>query len=129
MTEPIWISRQAAEAIHRGQLREHGGRWGIRDENLLESALARPQQRYAYEPDSDLFDLGAAYAFGITRNHPFIDGNKRTGYMALYSFLGANGYRLNAPEPAAVITMLAVAAGEMDEAALAAWARENNEPR
>ena len=129
MREPIWVSRVAIEAIHQDQLREHGGRWGIRDENLLESALARPQQRFAYEPEADLFDLGAAYAFGIARNHPFIDGNKRTAYMAMYAFLGANGHWLNATEPEAVMTMLGVASGEVDEATLAAWARSHSEPR
>lgn len=126
MADPHWVSREAAEAIHLSQLRAHGGRWGLRDENLLESALARPQQRFAYEPEADLFDLGAAYAFGIARNHPFVDGNKRTAFMALFSFLYANGQHLLASEPDAVMVMLAVAAGERSESDLAAWCREHS---
>ncbi|MEM1056547.1 MAG: type II toxin-antitoxin system death-on-curing family toxin [Bacteroidota bacterium] len=129
MPDPIWIKRETIEAFQLDQVRRHGGRWGVRDENLLESALARPQQRFVYESDADLFDLAAAYAFGIAKNHPFIDGNKRAAFVAMAVFLFTNGQRLNAPEPEAVVTMLAVAAGEMDEAALAAWARTNSEPR
>lgn len=131
MTEPIWVSREAAEAIHQEQLRAHGGRWGIRDENLFESALARPRQRWAYEDDVDLADLAAAYGFGLARNHPlaspsppvFIDGNKRTAFMVLFTFLYVNGVRLTAAEPEAVTVMLGVAAGELGEPELAAWCR------
>ena len=127
--EPLWIERPLAEALHHDQLRTYGGRWGIRDENLLESALARPRQRWSYEPDTDLCDLAAAYAFGIAKNHPFIDGNKRTAFAAMAVFLGLNEQPLRSDEPQAILTMLAVAAGEMEEAELAAWARENSEPR
>ncbi len=129
MNEPLWITRELVEILHRDQLRNHGGRWGIRDENLLESALARPQQRLGYEPNSDLFDLGAAYAFGIAKNHPFIDGNKRTAFVSMAAFLYGNGMHLKAPEAEAVITMLAVASGAKTEADLAVWCRENSEAR
>lgn len=123
MDEPVRISRPLAEAIHHEQLREHGGRFGLRDENLLESALARPRQRWSYE-DADLFDLAAAYAFGIAKNHPFVDGNKRTALVALGVFLRMNGVQLTAPEPEAVEVMLGVAAGELGEAELATWCRQ-----
>ena len=128
MDEPIWISRDAAEAIHHEQLRAHGGRWGIRDETLLESALARPQQKWAYESGAVLTDLAAAYGFGIAKNHPFIDGNKRTAFMTLFSFLYANGVHLQASEPEAVTVMLGVASGELGEAELAAWCRDRGAP-
>ena len=122
--EPTWISRGLAEAIHHEQLRTHGGRFGLRDENLLESALARPRQRWAYEEGLDLCDLAASYAFGIAKNHPFIDGNKRTAFVALGVFLIMNGTRITAPEPEAVEIMLAVASGELGEPELAAWCRD-----
>ncbi|WP_349256308.1 MULTISPECIES: type II toxin-antitoxin system death-on-curing family toxin [Rubrivirga] len=128
MTEPIWISRDLAEAIHQEQLREHGGRFGLRDENLLESALARPRQRWAYEDDVDLADLAAAYGFGIAKNHPFVDGNKRTAFMTLYSFLGSNGVWIETVEPEVVAVMLGVAAGELGEPELAAWCRDRGVP-
>ena len=124
MREPIWITRDGAEAIHHEQLRSHGGRWGIRDENMLESALARPQQKWAYEDDADLSDLAAAYGFGIAKNHPFIDGNKRTAFVAMGVFLLANGVHLRASEPEAVTVMLGVASGELGEPELAAWCRQ-----
>lgn len=123
MREPIWISRDAVEAIHHEQLRAHGGRFGVRDENLLESALARPRQRWAYEA-ADLADLAAAYGFGIAKTPPFIDGNKRTAFMALFSFLLVNGVHLRAEEPEAVTVMLGVASGELGEPELAAWCRQ-----
>ena len=127
--EPRWVGRPLVEALHLDQLRTYGGRYGIRDENLLESALARPRQRWAYEPDADLFDLAAAYAFGLAKNHPFIDGNKRAAFAALVVFLDINDHPLRATEPDAIGSMLAVAAGEMDEHDLAMWARENAKPR
>ena len=127
-TEPVWINRDAIEAIHHAQLAAHGGRWGVRDENMLESALARPRQRWAYEDGADLADLAAAYGFGLAKNHPFIDGNKRTAFMALFSFLLANGLHLRAPEPEAVAVMLGVAAGELGEAELAVWCRQRSVP-
>ena len=128
MGEPFWVTRDIVMGIHHEQLRAHGGRWGIRDENMLESALARPQQKWAYESDADLSDLAAAYGFGIAKNHPFIDGNKRTAFMALFSFLYANGTHLKASEPEAVEVMLGVASGELGEPELAAWCRQRGEP-
>jgi death-on-curing protein len=124
MDEPRWIDRTLAEALHHDQLRTYGGRYGVRDENLLGSALARPQQRWAYEEDADLFDLAAAYAFGIAKNHPFVDGNKRTAFAVMTLFLALNGRPLRAEEPDAIVTMLAVAAGELGEPELAAWCRQ-----
>ena len=127
MREPIWITRDAAEAIHHEQLRAHGGRWGIRDENMLESALARARQKWAYEGDADLSDLAAAYGFGIAKNHPFIDGNKRTAFVAMGVFLLTNGVHIRASEPEAVTVMLGVASGELAEPELAAWCRQRGE--
>ena len=94
----------------------------------MESALSRPRNKWAYE-EADLFDLAAAYGFGLARNHGYLDGNKRVAFVAMDVFLGLNGYRLTAPEAEAVITMLAVAAGDKTEADLAAWCRENSESR
>jgi death-on-curing protein len=106
-------------------LREHGGSPGLRDENLLESALARPRHLFAYESEVDAAGLAAAYGFGIARNHPFVDGNKRTALMAMYVFLGLNGWTLEADEAEAVRTILALAAGDLTEARLAAWLRDH----
>jgi death-on-curing protein len=114
-------------AIHDKVLALHGGVAGLRDEGLLESALARPQQLIAYG-DPDLFDLATAYASGIVRNHPFVDGNKRTGFMTAYTFLGANGQRLVASEPLATAAMRDLAAGKLAEEGFAAWLRDNCEP-
>ncbi len=123
MAEPRWIDRTLAELLHHDQLRSYGGRWGIRDENMLESALARPQQRFAYDAGADLFDVAAAYAFGIAKNHPFVDGNKRTAFAVMTLFLVLNGRPLRAEEPDAILTMLGVASGELGEPELAAWCR------
>lgn len=123
MNAPNWLTRQIVEAVHDRQLRQHGGLAGLRDENALEAALARPQQRLAYEPDTDLARLAAAYAFGIARSHPFSDGNKRTSFIALAVFLETNGFVLDAPQPEVVVTWLDLAAGEMEETALADWVR------
>ena len=120
----VWIPRNVIDALHDRLLAEHGGSSGLRDEGLLDSALARPQNLAAYGAP-DLCDLGAAYAAGIARNHPFVDGNKRTAFMATYVFLARNGRRLTAPEDEATHTMMALAAGDLDEAAFAAWVREN----
>ena len=116
-------------AIHAGQVREHGGTLGLRDEALLESALARPRHRYGYDEGVDLIGLAAAYGFGLARNHPFIDGNKRVAFQAMYVFLGLNGYRIDAEEAAVVRLMLAVAAGEISEPELDAWLRRHTVER
>jgi len=121
--EPIWLSRTAVDAIHLDQLREHGGLPGVRDENVLESALARPQQRRHYEPDVDLAALAAAYGYGLAMNHPYRDGNKRIAFMALSTFLLANGRPMDASEADVVTTMLALASGALTEAQLADWIR------
>lgn len=112
------------EAIHDAQLREHGGAPGIRDEGLLEAALARAQHKFAYTRRVDLATLAAAYAFGLAMNHGFVDGNKRAAFMAAYVFLGLNGKDLEAAEPEVVTTMEQVASGRLPEKGLAAWIRE-----
>jgi death-on-curing protein len=122
-----WIERTVVLAIHNEQLVEHGGAAGIRDAGLLDSALARPLNLAAYETP-DAADLAASYGFGIARNHPFIDGNKRSAFVVLELFLAINGYALKADDANCVLTMLALAAGELDEPALAAWIRVNAEP-
>src|SRR5690606_24322267 len=94
MSEPRWLTRRVVLTLHRLQIEEHGGTLGLRDDGLLDSALARPHQKHAYEPESDLVTLAAAYGFGLAKNHAFIDGNKRVAFVAMYVFLGLNGYDL-----------------------------------
>ena len=113
------------DAIHQGQLRDHGGTPGVREEGLLESALARPRNKFAYAKRPDVATLAAAYAFGLAKDHGFVDGNKRVAFVAAYVFLGLNGYDLDATEPDVVTTMEGVAAGRVREAALAKWFREH----
>jgi death on curing protein len=125
MAEHRWLDRDIVLAIHEEQLAQHGGGVGIRDEGLLESALARPMNLAAYNPDADLAALAAAYAYGIARNHPFIDGNKRTAYVAMELFLIDHGLLLTAEDGDAVLTFLALAAGDLTEDALADWVRRN----
>jgi death on curing protein len=115
-------------AVHEEQLAEHGGAAGTRDEGLFESALARPRNIAAYG-QPDVADLAAAYGFGLARNHPFVDGNKRTAFVAVELFLDLNGHELDASDADCVMTMLAVAAGQMDEAALARWLRQHTRER
>lgn len=119
-TEPVWIREDAVLAIHRRQLAEHGGLDGVRDAGLLSSALYRPQQLYTYGAPT-LSDLSAAYAFGIARNHPFLDGNKRTALAVADTFLILNGYEIIAPAADVYAAMIALASGVSDEAAFAAW--------
>lgn len=124
MSEWVWLNRAVIIAIHEVQLAEHGGGTGVRDAGLLDSALGKPQQLNNYgEPPPDAAALAASYGYGISRNHPFIDGNKRTGYVAAELFLRLNGWRLNADDASCVVTMLAVAAGDITEEAFAAWLR------
>jgi len=123
-----WITRQALELLHEESLSLHGGASGLRDEGLLESALARPLNLSAYgEPD--LAALAAAYGVGLAKNHAFVDGNRRAAFLSVGLFLGLNGYRLVATQAEATLTMLGVAAGEIDEEAFAAWIREHTQPR
>jgi death-on-curing protein len=124
----VWIEESVVWAVHEAQLAEHGGSAGVRDAGLLQSALARPQNLVAYGTP-DVADCAAAYGFGIARNHPFIDGNKRTAFVCAELFLALNGQALIADDAQCVTTMLAVAAGELDEAAFAAWLRSHMEAR
>jgi death on curing protein len=123
--EPIWLLREVILAVHEEQLAEHGGLVGIRDVGMLDSALSRPEQLFAYGDEPDIAQLAAAYGFGIARNHPFADGNKRTAFVAMELFLGINGYDFYASDEDCILTILALAAGEMEEAQLAAWVRAN----
>ncbi len=120
----VWIKRTLALAIHDRQLAEHGGITGVRDEGMLESALARPQQRYAYgDPPPDLIELAASLAFGLARNHPFVDGNKRTAHVCYRVFLALNDAELLAADEDKYLAMLQLAEGNLDEAGFAAWLR------
>lgn len=128
MSAWIWIQRKVIVAIHEMQLAEHGGLAGVRDAGLLDSALGRPENLAAYgEPDAPA--LAAAYGWGISRNHPFIDGNKRTGFVATELFLNLNGYELSADDADCVLTMLSVAAGDLTEDAFADWLRQHAKRR
>ena len=126
MSEPVWIEEDLVLAIHDRQLAEHGGAEGVRDVPLLRSALARPQNYLAYER-SDIVELAAKYMAGIVQNHPFVDGNKRTGFVVGVLFLELNGYRFTASEEAAAQVVLEFAAGRIDEAGLIAFLRGNVE--
>jgi death-on-curing protein len=126
MKQPKWIAKAVVLALHKEQLAEHGGSDGLRDEGLLDSALARPQNLFAYS-EPDLFDLAASYAFGIARNHAFIDGNKRTALTAAATFLYIHGLDIVAPKETLYTTFLSLADGSLSEGALAAWLREHTE--
>ncbi len=128
MIEPVWIPKEVVLALHQRQVDEHGGDAGIRDETLLESALARPLQRYAYDSSADLCALAASYAKGLAKNHPFIDGNKRTAFVTYRLFLLRNGINATAAQDERYATALGLAAGEMEEEAFATWLRENTAP-
>ncbi len=117
-----WIDKRALCLLHDESLAEHGGAPGLRDDGLLESALARPQHLETYG-DPDLADLAAAYGVGLAKNHPFVDGNKRAAFLAVGVFLALNGHRLVATQAEATLTMLGVASDEIDEARFAAWLR------
>ena len=124
----VWIEYVLIHAVHDEQLLEHGGGAGVRDANLLESALARPEQ-LAHYGSPDVADLAASYGYGISRNHPFIDGNKRTAFVAVELFLALNGFELMADDAECVVNMLSVAAGHIDEAAFGEWIRAHIQPR
>lgn len=120
----VWIERTLILAIHDRQLSEHGGGAGVRDDTLLDSALARPRQRHAYgDPPPDLADLAASLAFGLARNHAFVDGNKRTAHIAYRVFLSLNGMQLVASDEEKYVAMLALAEGRLSEADFAEWLR------
>jgi len=124
----VWLHREIILAVHEHQLAEHGGAVGVRDQGLLESALARPENLVACGKP-DIADLAAAYGYGISRNHAVVDGNKRTGFVATELFLELNGYALLADDVECVVTMLAVAGGEITEAEFASWIREHARKR
>ena len=121
MKEPIWVLQDTVTAVHQMLLAEHGGLSGIRDETLLESALARPHQLFAYTENISITRLAAAYSLGLAKNHPFVDGNKRVALTVAAAFLELNGYALDAPESEAVVIFEELAAGNLDETSLANW--------
>jgi death-on-curing protein len=124
VSEPVWLTVELVLAIHDRQLRRFGGPSGVRDQGSLESALGRARNRYEYE-SADLAMLAAAYAFGIARNHPFVDGNKRAALLSLVTFLGLNGLEFRADEAEAAVIIRDLAAGLVDETGLARWIRDN----
>ena len=128
MTGWRWIDKRALLLLHDESLAEHGGAAGLRDDGLLESALARPQHRESYG-NPDLADLAAASGVGLAKDHPFVDGNKWAAFLAVGVFLALNGQRLVATQAEATLTMLGVASGELEEAAFAAWIRTHTVPR
>ena len=121
--EPQWVERVVVDAVHLDQLREHGGLPGIRDENALESALARPRNQWHYQAATDVAALAAAYGWGLANNHPYRDGNKRIAFLAMAIFVELNGHRLEAPEEEVVQAMLAVADRRCSEGEFAEWIR------
>ncbi len=123
MKKPAWIDERDVLALHNRLLALHGGPAGLRDGGLLQSALARPRQQFAYAPDADLIDMAAAYTAGLVRNHPFVDGNKRTGFVVGILFLEVNGYRFHASEEDAAQAVLALAAGTLNETEYGAFLR------
>ena len=125
MKEPYWLTREECLALHDMMLSQYGGIAGVRDEHLLESALARPRQLLAYGKPS-MAEMAAAYAAGIVKNHPFLDGNKRTGFMLGAGFLERNGHEVHATEADAALRTLALAAGKMTETAYSAWLVANS---
>ena len=127
MTDPIWIDARDALLLHDRLLALHGGAAGVRDDGLLQSALARPQQHYAYADTPDLIEMATVYTAGIVRNHPFVDGNKRTGFVVGILFLELNGYRFTATQENAAQAVIERAAGPLDEAGYTSFLRANTE--
>ena len=127
--EPHWLSRVVVDAIHTEQIREHGGLSGVRDETALESALARPQQKWHYAQKVDVPLLAAAYGFGLVKNHPYRDGNKRIGFLSIVTFLGINGHDLDATDAEVISEMLALADRRVSEEELAEWIRQHSTKR
>ena len=124
MNEPIWLTRPEVDYLHGRSVRQFGGSNGVRDDSLIESALARPINRLNYEPGCDLAALAASYGYGLVKNHGYIDGNKRIGFLAMSIFLYVNGYLLDTDEAEATIAALEVAAGDRTEEELASWIRD-----
>jgi death on curing protein len=127
--EPVWLSAAQVKLLHAESIRLFGGLPGVRDEGLLVSAVARAQHRWSYDAVATPFELAAAYAFGIARNHPFLDGNKRAALLAIRAFLFRNGYRFAPDELDTVAMTEGLAAGSVAEAELAAWVETNSSPR
>ena len=127
--EPTWLNRVVLDAIHNDQLKEHGGLPGLRDENALESALARPQQKWHYDDGTDVPALAAAYAYGLVRNHPYRDGNKRVGFLAMITFLELNRYDFSGTDAEVVAEILGLAEGSVSEEAVTNWLRLHSFPR
>lgn len=128
MNEPIWLKRTWGDALHFRQLQRFGGRYGKRDGGAIDSVLGRARNRWEYAEDADIAAVAAVYGYGLTRNHGYVDGNKRIGFVAMAVFLELNGWTLAAPEPEVVRIMLAVAAGELSEPELASWLRAHMQP-
>jgi death-on-curing protein len=126
MKEPRWLDQRVVLLLHSESLAEHGGSSGMRDQGLFESALARPRNLFAYEPDADIAQLAAAYGFGLARNHAFVDGNKRIAFIAVTLFLRLNGFRLVSEHVDKIRTMIDVAAGKILEAEFADWIRAHS---
>ena len=126
MKQPRWLLEQTIIAVHSVVLEEHGGAPGIRDEDMLASALNRPIDKYNYEPDCSIFELAAAYSFGLAKNHPFVDGNKRVAFLTGTLFLELNGFKFTAEESDAAFVFERLAAGKVKEASLAKWLEENS---
>ena len=127
-TASRWITKAAVLLLHEESIATFGGARGLRDEGLLDSALARPRNAHAYHPEKSIAELAATYAFGLAKNHAFVDGNKRAAFLSIGVFLAINGFTLNAEQPDAIRTMLAVANGDLDEDALASWIQDNFAP-
>ncbi|HUL35358.1 MAG TPA: type II toxin-antitoxin system death-on-curing family toxin [Candidatus Eisenbacteria bacterium] len=129
MKQPRWINRRALHYLHEASLAAHGGASGIRDEGLLESALACPRNRFLHDETADLAALAASYCFGLATNHPFVDGNERTAFQSLGILLGLNGFEMIANQVEAIVTILSLASGELTEVQLADWVRNNSRSR
>ena len=127
--EPLWIEERTVLAIHGRLLATHGGATGLREKGLLESALARPRHHQAYSRSSGIVEMAALYTSGIVRNHPFADGNKRTGFVTGILFLELNGFDFKASEEDATQAVMSLASGALDEAGYTAWLRANSKPR
>lgn len=125
MTAPVWVTEKLVLMVHEMLLAEHGGLSGIRDQGLLKSALAKPQQLHRYKPEPSLYELATAYSFGLAKNHPFVDGNKRIAFTVTAVFLELNGKVLNAPEAEVVVFYEGLAGGKVSDEALAKWLEDN----
>lgn len=125
-SEPQWLPKDLVVAMHRKLIQRYGGLYAVRDETLLESALAKPQQRFHYEDAADIFELTASLGFGLAKNHPFADGNKRIAFAAMAVFLQMNGYEITADEVEAVATILRLVEGSCSESELADWPKTNH---